>query len=129
MIPGSARVSSEKRSSPALSQVSNLDKAVTWYQEVLGFQLLYKLDDMGWAELQSEVARVNVGLSAVEAPQVKGGATLTFGVKDIDASRKLLESKDVRFDGDTLTIPGMVRLATFYDPDGNKLMFYQSLSA
>jgi hypothetical protein len=27
-----------------------------------------------------------------------------------------------------MTHPGMVSLATFYDPDGNKLMLYQDLS-
>ena len=46
---------------------------------------------------------------------------------DIDAARSALESRDVRFDGDTMTIPDMVRLATFDDPDGNKLMLYQDL--
>jgi len=109
-------------------ECGDMEKAVAWYRDVLGFELLYKLDDMGWCELQSPVARVNVGLSQVEKPQVKGGATLTFGVADIDAARKTLESRGVRFDGDTMTIPDMVRLATFYDPDGNKLMLYQSLS-
>lgn len=38
-----------------------------------------------------------------------------------------MQERDVPFDGDTLTIEGMVRLATFYDPDGNKLMLYQGL--
>jgi catechol 2,3-dioxygenase-like lactoylglutathione lyase family enzyme len=107
--------------------VANLDKAIAWYRDVLEFKLQYKLDDMGWAEMETGVARVNVGLSQVEIPQVRGGATLTFGVKDIDAARKTLEGKDVRFDGDTITIEGMVKLATMYDPDGNKLMLYQSL--
>ena len=107
--------------------VANLDKAIAWYRDVLEFKLQYKLDDMGWAEMETGVARVNVGLSQVETPQVRGGATLTFGVKDIDAARKTLEGKDVRFDGDTITIEGMVKLATMYDPDGNKLMLYQSL--
>jgi catechol 2,3-dioxygenase-like lactoylglutathione lyase family enzyme len=106
----------------------DMAKAIDWYRDVLGFELLYRLDDMGWCELQSPVARVNVGLSQVEKPEVKGGATLTFGVKDIDAARKTLESQHVRFDGETRTIPDMVRLATFYDPDGNTLMLYQSLS-
>ena len=109
-------------------QCSDMGKAIEWYRDVLGFELQYRLDEMGWCELQSPVAKVNVGLSQVEKPEVKGGATLTFGVKDIDAARTTLESKEVRFDGDTMTIPDMVRLATFYDPDGNKLMLYQSLS-
>lgn len=107
----------------------DMERSIAFYREVLGFELLYKLDDMGWCELQSPVTRVNVGLSQVEKPEVKGGATLTFGVSDIDAARKTLEAQGVRFDGDTRTIPDMVRLATFYDPDGNTLMLYQSLGS
>jgi hypothetical protein len=49
-------------------------------------------------------------------------------VADIDVARKHLESKDVRFDGDTYEIEGMVKLATFYDPDGNSFMLAQSLT-
>lgn len=109
-------------------QCSDLEKSIAWYRDILGFGLIYKIDDMGWCELKSPVAGVAVGLSQVESPDVKGGATLTWGVKDIDAARSALESKDVRFDGETMTIPDMVRLATFYDPDGNKLMLYQDLS-
>jgi predicted enzyme related to lactoylglutathione lyase len=58
----------------------------------------------------------------------RGGAVLTFNVRDIDAARAYLETrKDVRFDGETCTIEGWVRLATLYDPDGNVLMLAQSL--
>ena len=103
-------------------QCTSLDEAIDWYQDILGFSLLYKVEDMGWCELQSPVARVNLGLSQVENPEVKGGATLTFGVTNIDTARAALESRRVPFDGDTLTIPDMVKLATFFDPDGNKFM-------
>ena len=109
-------------------QCTDLDKAIAWYQGVLGFTMIYRMDDLAWCELRSPVDRVNVGLSQVEEPEVKGGATLTFGVSDIDAARTALESQGVSFDGDTMTHPGMVSLATFYDPDGNKLMLYQDLS-
>ena len=108
---------------------TDLDKSIAWYGDVLGFEVIYKLDEMAWCEMKSPVDRVNVGLSQVEDLKVEGGATLTFGVKDIDAARTQLEGRDVRFDGDTITIPDMVRLATFYDPDGNKLMLYQDLSS
>jgi predicted enzyme related to lactoylglutathione lyase len=107
--------------------VKDMKAAIQWYQDVLGFKLLYQMDQMGWCELATPVARVNVGLGQEENPQVKGGTTLTFGVVDIDDARKQLEAKKVRFDGPTQTIEGMVRLATFYDPDGNKFMLYQSL--
>lgn len=108
--------------------VSHLDKSIAWYTEVLGFEVIYKLDDMAWCELSTPVAGVNVGLSQVEEPIGKGGATLTFGVRDISAARAQLEARDVRFDGDTTTIPAMVKLATFFDPDGNALMLAQDLT-
>ena len=108
-------------------KVTDLDKSVKWYQDILGFKLLYKLDDMGWCELETSVARVNVGLSQVEKAGGEGGAVPTFGVKDIDEARAQLESKDVRFDGPTQTIPDMVKLATFFDPDDNAIMLYQDL--
>lgn len=108
--------------------VSNLDASIAWYQDVLGFKLLYKVDAMAWCELASPVARVNVGLGQVERKKQEGGnATLVWGVQNIDAARKELESLKVRFDGPTRTYDGMVKLATFYDPDGNTLMLYQSL--
>lgn len=107
--------------------VSDLERAIAWYQLVLGFELVYKMDEMGWCEMSTGVARVNVGLSVTENVNT-GGATPTFGVKDIEAARKVLESHDTRLDGDIMTIEGMVRLQTFYDPDGNSLMFYEDLS-
>jgi predicted enzyme related to lactoylglutathione lyase len=107
--------------------VGNLKQALDWYQSVLGFEIDYRMDEMGWAELSTPVPGVTVGLSEVENPQVKGGATLVFGVRDIEAAKQRLETRKVRFDGDVMTIEGMVKLATFYDPDGNKFMLSQSL--
>lgn len=109
-------------------QCADLDRAIAWYQDVLGFELLYRMDEIAWCELRSAVAKVSVGLGTVEKPQTQGGATLTWGVVDIDVARAALESKDVRFDGETQTIPDMVRLATFFDPDGNRHMLYQDLA-
>ena len=108
-------------------ECADLERSLAWYETTLGMTLLYKVDDLGWAELQSPVARVNVGLSEVETPSVRGGATLTFGVVDIESGRQALEAKGVAFDGEVVVYPGMVKLSTFYDPDGNKLMLYQDL--
>ena len=107
--------------------VSDIEKSIAWYQDILGFKLLYHLKEMGWCEMATPVARVQLGLSQVEQPKVTG-VTLTWGVKDIESARKSLEADDVRFDGPTQEIPGMVKLATFYDPDGNTYMLYESLS-
>jgi len=108
--------------------VTDFAKSAAWYRDVLGFKLLYEMKEMGWGELASPVARVNVGLSQKEKVAAGGGAVLTFGVKDIDAARAALEGMKVRFDGPTQTIPGMVKLASFFDPDGNALMLYQDLA-
>ena len=108
--------------------VSSLDASIAWYSEVLGFTLLYRKEEIAWCELSSPVARVNVGLGVREEAGGKGGATLTFGVADIDAAKAELDRHGVRQDGPIQDIPDMVRLLTFFDPDDNALMFYQDLS-
>ena len=106
--------------------VSDLDRAIDWYQSVLGFELLYRMDEICWCELSTGVEKVNVGLSVTEKPQ-PGGATPTFGVSDIKAARATLEGHSVRLDGDIMTVPDMVHLQTFYDPDENSLMFFEEI--
>lgn len=106
--------------------VSNLERSIEWYREVLGFELEYKLDEYGWCEVRTPFAGITIGLGQTE--EVKPGTTTpTFTVKDIAAARAYLESHEVRFDGDTYEIDGMVKLATFYDPDGNSYMLAQNL--
>ncbi len=108
-------------------KVTDLDKSLKWYQDHLDFTLLYRVDEIGWCEMATEVSGVNVGLSQVEECGGDGNAILTFGVKNIDDARSQLEDKDIRFDGPTQTIPDMVKLATFFDPDGNSLMLFEDL--
>lgn len=109
--------------------VTDIKVSMTWYQEVLGFELLYYMENLGWCELKSPVDKVNVGLSQVEKmPSDGGNAVLTWGVKDIESARSELEERGVKFDGDIRNIEGMVKLATFYDIDGNCFMFYQDIA-
>jgi catechol 2,3-dioxygenase-like lactoylglutathione lyase family enzyme len=124
--PGTAPIAWAAHMTAALG-VSDIDRSIAWYRDVLGFELIYKLDDWGWAELRSPIAGVSVGIGQTEDLEPRGGATLTFGVVDIVAARASLEAHDVRFDGETTEVPGMVRLATFYDPDGNTFMLAQRL--
>lgn len=109
--------------------VQSLDKAVSWYQDVLGFTLVFRVDEAGWAEVASPARGVSIGLQQGEPAHGGGGTTPVFGVEDIDAARAELEQKNVRFEGDTIELPGMVKLATFFDPDGNSYMLAQSLAA
>jgi predicted enzyme related to lactoylglutathione lyase len=107
--------------------VTSLDRSIAWYQEVLGFALLYRADEIGWCELTTHMTGVNVGLSENQSVPQGGGATNVWSVEDIEAAKAHLDAHGVRQDGEIQTIPELVRLLTFYDPDGNAMMFAQSL--
>lgn len=104
---------------------TDLDRSIAFYRDVLGFALLYRRDDIAWCELKTGVEKVNLGLGQREEAGGAGGATLTFGVSDIEAAKAVLDRHDVRQDGPIREIAGLVRLLTFYDPDDNALMFYE----
>jgi CreA protein len=111
----------------AALDVSDYDRSLAWYRDVLGWDVVFELPQWKWAQLQSPVAGLLVGIGQSEQVKEGGGATLTFTVKDIDAARGSLEAQGVRFDGETRQVEDMVKLATFYDPDGNALMLAQQL--
>lgn len=108
-------------------RVTDLERSIAWYRDVLGFTLLYRAEDIGWCELSTGVARVNVGLSESQEAGGAGGATLTFGVVDIEDAKATMDAAGVRQDGDIQDIPGLVRLLTIFDPDDNALMLYQDM--
>ena len=112
-------------------RVTDVERSIAWYTDALGFSLIHHVPEAGWAELQTPVTNVRVGLTAVEAmPTPGGGAVPTFGVENVDEARAKLEARDdVQFDGETGQIDGWVRLATLYDPDGNVIMLYQDLGS
>lgn len=108
------------------SSVRDLDKSIAWFKEMLGFELVFRIDEAQWAELSSPSKSVTIGLGVNEEVNGQGGTTPVFEVEDIANARGELEAKGVKFDGDTVEIPDMVKLATFFDPDGNTYMFSES---
>jgi len=109
--------------------VTDMAASIAWYERVMGCTLLYRADEIGWCELATPMAGVNIGLSEVESVVRGGGATNVFEVADIDAAKAHLDVQEVRQDGDIQHVPGLVRLITFYDPDGNAFMFSQAEKA
>ena len=109
-------------------EVSDLERSKKFYKDVLGFRFSYEVAEIGWCEFESPTKDVIIGLSKVETLTPGGGLVPTFNVSDIAHTRSQLESKNVRFDGPTNTMPGLVMLATFYDPDGHAFMLAQSLA-
>jgi catechol 2,3-dioxygenase-like lactoylglutathione lyase family enzyme len=107
--------------------VSNFEAAKRWYAEVLGLEFVYEVAEIGWAEFKTPTPGLGLGVSAVEKVGGQGSVVPTFGVVNIEQARAHLEQHQVRFEGPTQTMPGLVKLATFYDPDGNPYMISESL--
>ena len=107
--------------------VSDYGTSLAWYRDVLGFEVVFELETWGWAQLKSPIDGLLIGIGQSEEIKEGGGATITFRVKDIEAARAYLEGEGVRFDGETTQVEDMVRLATFFDPDGNALMLAEQL--
>ena len=108
--------------------VKDRHKSADWYKEMLGFETIFHIDDAGWSELQTNTQNVTLGLGEHVEP-VPGNCVPVFGIADLDAARASMEQVGVRFDGPTTVVEGMVKTATFYDPDGNALMLAQNLMA
>ena len=107
--------------------VKDRHASAKWYESMLGFQTIFHADKAGWSELQTKTSGVTIGLGEHTKP-VPGNCVPVFGIADLDAAREKLAQAKVKFDGDTIVVEGMVKTATFYDPDGNALMLAEDLS-
>ena len=101
----------------------NIQRARRFYVETLGLPL--ETD----TPVGFEVKAGQVTLSIWE-PEKVGAAfapnpnDVAFRVKDVEASRKALEQKGVKFKDETLD-SGVCHMALFEDPDGNALMLHR----
>jgi predicted enzyme related to lactoylglutathione lyase len=105
------------------------DRAATaaWFKQHLGFEAIFSVDEAGWTELATNAPGVTIGLGDAEEV-TPASTTPVFGVADFDTAHSALASAGVKMD-EQMEVPGMVKLVTFYDPDGNPLMIAQDLSA
>jgi len=107
--------------------VTNRQASAKWFYDMLGFETLYHADEAGWSEIQTNTAGVTLGLGE-QASASPGNCVPVFGVADLEEARRKLEQAEVVFDGATEVIDGMVKTATFFDPDGNALMLAEDLT-
>jgi predicted enzyme related to lactoylglutathione lyase len=105
-------------------QVKDLEAAKKFYGEVLG---LKKTLDLGsWCEFSHADGGASIGLNAMREDDERG-ATVVLRVDDLNRAQKDLTSKGVKFEGEVHEVPGVVRIATFRDPEGNRLQLCQVL--
>lgn len=96
-----------------------------FYTDVLGLKQIFGAD--GWAEFAEARGETTIGLAAHPPAGREPGATVVVQVGDIEAERKRLEARGVKFEGKTEEIPGVVKIATFRDPSANRLQLAQVL--
>jgi catechol 2,3-dioxygenase-like lactoylglutathione lyase family enzyme len=102
-------------------RVSDLDRAICFYRDVLGLQLVRR-DVVACFELDGVVIEL-VRDETVPVPRASGNARLCFRVEDIRAARADLAQQDVRVGPVEEKSNGL--LVTFCDLDGNELSLWQ----
>ncbi|HEY9898301.1 MAG TPA: VOC family protein [Pantanalinema sp.] len=105
--------------------VSDMDRSVAFYRDVLGFSVL----SSNPAITEFEMGAMTFGLQYMPAEARKNGmaVTIDFAVDDIQAMIEKLEAKGVAFVAKELDQP-FNKLAKFQDPDGNLLGFIEQTS-
>ena len=101
--------------------VINLDKAVEFYQKVIGIEPLFRRKD--WAEFKMEEQRF--ALQKVETMQVgQNEAVVYFLAKPIERDIKRLKGLGVKLLG-SIEIRPYGKFARFKDPEGNIFGLYE----
>ena len=106
-------------------QVADLEKAKKFYGEVLGLKKTVEIP--GWCEFSHAEGAASIGLNQMREDDHERGATVVLRVDDLARAGDDLKKKGVAFEGKVEEIPGVVRIATFRDPDGNRLQLMQVL--
>lgn len=96
-----------------------MDRAVEFYQNVLGLKLLFKRQD--WSEFEIDGQRIALHKTENKAT---GGAVISFQAEPIEETIKNLKNRGVRFVGELQVFP-YGKLASFLDPDDNLIGLYQ----
>ena len=101
--------------------VSDFDRAVEFYQNIIGLELTMREDQLGYASFVA--GPVSFAVAETEDSALVGKHTgIGFIVEDLDAAYADLVAKGVHFDMPPTKQPWGGTLALMKDPDGN--VFY-----
>ncbi|KMP11674.1 hypothetical protein UR09_02750 [Candidatus Nitromaritima sp. SCGC AAA799-A02] len=107
--------------------VTDLDRSIIFYRDVLGFKLLFIEDN--WAEFDIDGQRLALHLEAARPkPDRPSGAAVYFTAWPIEETIEKLKCNGVAFHGEMET-HSYGKLIGFSDPDGNPLGLYEPPAA
>ncbi len=104
--------------------VKDYPAAQEFYGELLGLEHSVDYEKIPAGEYETSNLTLQLIDSASIGREFKpSGHPIAFHVEDVEAARAELESKGVKFHGETVD-SGVCHMAHFEDPDGNALMFH-----
>jgi catechol 2,3-dioxygenase-like lactoylglutathione lyase family enzyme len=102
----------------------NFEEAERFYGDVLGLERSKQWGNMPAREFETGNLTIAVMQSDAFGVEFQPHShPIALHVDDVEAARSDLESQGVEFLADTLD-SGVCHMATFADPDGNRLMFH-----
>lgn len=108
--------------------VSDIKKARTFFEKVVGLKVGQVSEEHGWVEMSGHEGGCHLGIAqANDRESVKPGenAIVTFTVENIDEAKASMTKHGVKFLGDIIHIPNHVKMQFFVDADGNKFQIVE----
>jgi len=104
--------------------VSDVDRAVAFYRDVLGMKFLFQVPGQPMAFFDCDGVRLYLGRP--ESPEFRSNPVLYFEVADIDEAFAALGKRGVEFRDEPHVVHRTdateLWMAAFTDPDGNNLV-------
>jgi len=111
-----------------LYEVSDMERSIAFYRDVLGLELEELIEDVPWAEFRAEpttLALFDPKKFRTQAPEPRtGGATIFLAVEDVNATVEELKGKGVPVVMESFETP-VCWNAAVTDPDGNAIGLHQ----
>jgi catechol 2,3-dioxygenase-like lactoylglutathione lyase family enzyme len=103
--------------------VSDIDRSVEFYRDVLGAPLLFEVPGQSMAFFDLDGVRLYLG--APESPEFRSSPLMYFSVDDVDQAYATLRDRGVRFVDEPHIVhrsaDAELWMAFFHDPDGTNL--------
>lgn len=105
--------------------VKDIEVTKEFYTKKLGFDLYFHDKDGGNVIMYTNTADCTIGFSCADEV-VPSTSSIVFEVENIEKAYETLKIRGVEFIGGIETVPGMLKMATFADPDGHSLMLSET---